>query len=234
MRTSLRLSPTLPARDMREPAGAGVSAVRSVAPERVPAVRRAGVPATRADDAVAPPRPEAPAAAAAPRSRFDRAALGLGVLAGLWAVLTGGAVESWVIGAPAVLVAGALIFVFAPAPRWRIAPLGALRFVLWFAAQSVRGAVDVARRALSWHLPIRPGCRTWRTALPAGAPRLVFANAITLLPGTLTAEIDGDRLVLHMLDTRADLDAEVGALEARIAALFALPAPEAPGREGGA
>ena len=101
-----------------------------------------------------------------------------------------------------------------------------MRFVGWFALQSVRGAVDVARRALAWRLPLSPGCRAYRTALPEGAPRLLFANAITLLPGTLTAGIEGDRLVIHMLDTGADLDGELAALERRVAALFALSLPD--------
>ncbi len=164
------------------------------------------------------------AARTTPRPRAWRAAIGLLALAGLWAALTGGAAESWVMGAPAVLLGTALIFLHPGAPRWRLSLPGALRFLAWFALQSVRGAVDVARRAMAWRLPLAPGCRCFQTALPEGAPRLLFANAITLLPGTLTAEIEGDLLVVHMLDTGADLDGELSALEMRVAALFALPA----------
>ena len=144
------------------------------------------------------------------------------VLAGLWVMLTGGSAESWIMGGPAVLLGTALIFIYPAPPAWRLSPVGAVRFILWFTLQSVRGALDVARRALAWHLPLAPGSRVYRTMLPAGAPRLLFANAITLLPGTLTAGIEGDRLVIHMLDTTADLDSELAALERRVAALFAL------------
>ncbi len=162
-----------------------------------------------------------------PRHPARRALIGALALAGLWAALTGGAAESWVMGAPAVLLGAALILLHPAAPRWRLSLFGALRFAAWFALQSVRGATDVARRALARRLPLAPGCRMFRAALPEGAPRLLFANAITLLPGTLTAEIEGDRLVIHMLDTGADLDGDLAALERRVAALFALPVPGA-------
>jgi multicomponent Na+:H+ antiporter subunit E len=56
-----------------------------------------------------------------------------------------------------------------------------------------------------------------------------MVNTITLLPGTLTAELNDDRLVVHMLDTRTDLAREMGAVEARVRALFALPDPAAAG-----
>ena len=155
-----------------------------------------------------------------------RAIAGLVALAALWVALTGGVAESWVMGGPAVLLGTALIFLHEAAPRWRLSPIGASRFIAWFALQSMRGAVDVAARAFAWRLPLAPGCRTYRTALPEGAPLLLFANAITLLPGTLTAGIEGDRLVIHMLDTGADLDGELAALERRVAALFALSLPD--------
>ena len=161
------------------------------------------------------------------RQRAWRATIGLLALAGLWGILTGGAAESWIMGAPAILLGTVLIFLHPAAPRWRLSLFGAVRFAVWFAFQSVHGASDVARRALAWRLPLAPGCRAYRTALPEGAPRLLFANAITLLPGTLTAEIEGDALVIHMLDTGADLDGDLAALERRVAALFALPAPGA-------
>jgi multicomponent Na+:H+ antiporter subunit E len=161
------------------------------------------------------------------RSRWLRAAIGLVLLTALWLVLTGGAADSWVIGAPAIALGTALIFLHPAAPGWRLSPGGAIVFAGWFAVQSVRGATDVALRAFAWRVTMAPGCRVWRTALPDGAPRIFFANCISLLPGTLTAGIEGNRLVVHMLDAAADLDAELGALEARVAAVFALSLPPA-------
>ncbi len=151
-----------------------------------------------------------------------------GAMAAIWAVLLGDQPGSWVLGAPAIL-GGVALAATVPAaprasgPRLRLSPRGSLRFAGWFARHSVRGASDVAWRACQPRLPIAPGFRTHVTALPAGAPRTLFANCITLLPGTLTADIDGATLTIHMLDRRQDLAADLGALEARVAAIWALP-----------
>jgi multicomponent Na+:H+ antiporter subunit E len=158
----------------------------------------------------------------APLARWRRFLVNALALALLWGILTDFRVDALVFGVPAILAGAALVFLIPQSPSWRLSPRGALAFVLWFAVQSVRGAIDVALRALAPSLPLRPGFRTYRPALPQGAPHITFLNTITLLPGTLSAEVAGDQVVVHMLDTRADLNAELGALESRIADLFGL------------
>jgi len=187
------------------------------------------VPALPAPSAPRSPEAATPAATPAPDgagARGPRLAVGLGTgaaLALLWAGLTGGAADGWVFGVPAVLFGAAIAWRLAPEAGWRLSAPGALRFAGWFAVEAVRGAADVARRAFDPRLPVAPGWRRHPLTLPPGAPRLVMANAITLLPGTLTAELHDDHLIVHMLDTRADLAADLAALEARVRALFALP-----------
>jgi len=179
------------------------------------------------DRAGADPRP----AERAPK-RWRGALVTGAAMAAAWAVLLGDQPASWVLGAPAILggVALAATVPASPArgPRLRLSPGGALRFAGWFARHSVLGATDVAWRACQPRLPIAPGFRTHVTALPAGAPRTLFANCITLLPGTLTADIDGATLTVHMLDRTQDLDADLGALEARVGAIWGLPRTPGP------
>ncbi len=158
----------------------------------------------------------------APRARWRRFGSTLLVLALIWGGLTGFRVDALVFGVPAVLAGASLVFLMPLSPGWRLSPGGALAFALWFVRLSVRGAVDVASRVFSPRMGLRPGFRSYVLSLPAGAPRVMFLNTVTLLPGTLAAEIDGDRVSVHMLDTSADLQADLGALEQRIAALFAL------------
>ena len=157
-----------------------------------------------------------------PAHRWRRFAVKFLALALIWAVLTDFRVDALVFGLPAVLAGAALIFLMPASPGWRLSLRGAAAFVVWFAVQTVRGAVDVALRAFAPRMPLRPGFRRYSPALPEGAPRIMFLNCITLLPGTLSAELRGKAVIVHMLDTRADLDADLGALETRIAALFAL------------
>ncbi len=174
--------------------------------------------------------PDAHAAPATPRPVWRRFAMALVTLSLIWGGLTGFRLDTLYFGAPAVLLGVGLVFLIPPAPGWRLSPRGALAFSLWFAVQSFRGAVDVSVRAFSPDMPLRPGFRRYRPALPAGAPRVMFLNTITLLPGTLSAEVEDESegetgtgaVIVHMLDTRADLQADMRALEARIAALFAL------------
>lgn len=150
-------------------------------------------------------------------------AMACGALAIVWGGLTGWDAASWVFGIPVIAMATALVLAFPAAPAWQLSFTGALRFAVWFAAASARGSLDVAGRAIAWRMPLSPGFRSYRTSLPPGPARIVFANAITLLPGTLSADLEGDRIDVHMLDMRSDLDAELGPLEARVRALFALP-----------
>lgn len=144
------------------------------------------------------------------------------VLGALWVLLTDLRTDALAFGVPAVLAGASLVFVLPPARRWRLSPGGLVIFVAWFAVQSVRGAWDVALRALSPQMRLRPGFRRYTPNLPPGTARIVFLNTITLLPGTLAVEVEDDSVIVHMLDTRADLKAELGVLEARVAALFAL------------
>jgi len=149
--------------------------------------------------------------------RFAVKALALALL---WGVLTEFRLDALVFGVPAVLAGAALVFVMPYSPGARLSLGGTLVFIGWFAVQSVRGAVDVSLRAIAPSMPLRPGFRPYTPRLPEGAPRVMFLNTITLLPGTLSAEVSGEKVMVHMLDTRADLEADLGTLETRIAALF--------------
>jgi multicomponent Na+:H+ antiporter subunit E len=89
----------------------------------------------------------------------------------------------------------------------------------------------VALRALRPSMPLHPGLVRHRLRLPPGAPRVAIANVITMLPGTLSADLDGSDVVIHALDTRHDLHEMVLDLEPRIAAVFGASLAEGEGRE---
>jgi len=174
----------------------------------------------------APPPVPAPAKDIAVPPRRMRRTVRLGMtaaaLAAVWAVLLPGDAASWWIGAPAIVIGAGFTLFMPAAPLMRLSLWGLLRFATVFTVQSVIGAVDVARRALALRPAIDPGFVTVRTRLPAGPARVLLANAITLLPGTLTAGMEDDRLLVHAIDATADPEAEVRMLEALIAAMFRL------------
>lgn len=147
----------------------------------------------------------------------------------LWWILTGGAAASWLLGMPVVLVAAWLSRTLWVDPPLSLA--GVTRFVPWFAYQSLAGATDVAKRALRPAMPLHPGLVRHHLRLPQGVCRVSLANVVSMLPGTLSAELDGDELVIHALDTRQDLHEMVRDLEPRIAAVFGLEFDARPSRK---
>ncbi len=66
--------------------------------------------------------------------------------------------------------------------------------------------------------------------LPVGAPRWLFCGTVSLLPGTAVVAIEDDRILVHVLNSEAHAQAELHALEVRVAALFGLRL-QGPGRE---
>ncbi len=142
----------------------------------------------------------------------------------LWYVLAGYDKASWIIGIPAVLSAAALSLMLAPSCQYSISPIGALRFIPFFLRQSLHGGIDVMRRALSTHQLLDPGLVSYTTLLPKGSARIFFVNTISLLPGTLSAELDGNRVTIHTLDQGLPIWANIQGLEYHVAALMIISA----------
>lgn len=146
----------------------------------------------------------------------------------MWWILTDGAMDSWLVGTPVILFATVVSVKLLPPVYWSF--LGVVRFVPFFLWHSLCGGVDVARRALHPRLPISPELFDHRWRLPAGLPRVFMANIVSLLPGTLSAELGVNCLQVHVLDERKDFLSELEEVEQRVAAMFGISLP--PSREG--
>jgi len=127
---------------------------------------------------------------------------------------------SWLVGAPVVLFAVLASGVLLPGVSWSLP--GILRFVPFFLWHSLRGGVDVAGRALHPRLPISPGLLKHQWRLPAGLPRVLMANTVSLLPGTLSAELGEEFLHVHVLDQTGAFKSELTQIETRVAKMFGL------------
>jgi multicomponent Na+:H+ antiporter subunit E len=162
------------------------------------------------------------------------------VAASVWWVLVEGEGGGWLLAT--VIPIGAVLasLRLVPVIRWRVRPIGLLRFAPFFIAQSMAGGIDVARRALDPRLPVAPGFMDYPVRLPPGAARLFFTGTIGLLPGTLSVALvpggledehggeiaeagdgAGDaRIRVHLLDSAASSEAKLRRLEERVADLF--------------
>ncbi|MCB1922148.1 MAG: Na+/H+ antiporter subunit E [Gammaproteobacteria bacterium] len=94
------------------------------------------------------------------------------------------------------------------------APLAFARYLLTLLIALLRANLDLARRVVTPSLPIRPAMVRVSTSLRSDLGRLVLANSITLTPGTLAVDVEGDQLIVHWIDCPpgADLDATTTAI----------------------
>lgn len=162
-----------------------------------------------------------PSSTLEPRERLLWAWQVFVVLVLLWLALNG--LRYAIPGLVAALAgAGMAAYLATIAPR-PIPPLRLASFALFFVVESMRGGLDVAYRALHPALPIEPQFCRFSLDLPRGQPRTLMVSALSLMPGTLSAELEGggDTLVVHALTPGAM--ASVSLLQSRIRRLFALP-----------
>jgi multicomponent Na+:H+ antiporter subunit E len=144
----------------------------------------------------------------------------------VWSILTGGGIASWGIGIPAVMASTYASLHLPHRDSFSLDFWNLLYFIPFFLRQSLRGGVDVARRVLHPQLPLNPGLVEFSTYLPQDTlARTLLVNTISLLPGTLVADVHPQHLTIHVLDLNAPITREIQALEARIAALCKLPSP---------
>lgn len=148
-------------------------------------------------------------------ARFSVHAL---IFAALWLILSGG--RGWSVGAPFIVLAAMTSCLVAPMSRWSMT--GLIRFLPYFVWNSLRGGVDVAIRVLHPQLPIEPALVRYELRLRDSAARVLMADTVTLLPGTLSADLDDHVLVVHVLNAGAPFDEVLEVLEQRVADLFGL------------
>jgi len=87
---------------------------------------------------------------------------------------------------------------------------------LWLAWQVVVANLDVARRILDPRLPIDPTVIRLRASQKSELGRVIYANSITLTPGTVTIDVEGDELVIHALNGAAARALGSGSMDRRV------------------
>lgn len=135
-----------------------------------------------------------------------------------WWAITEGDLAALPAGIPAIGIALVLSMHLIPAKVMRIR--GLLQFLPLFLWRSMAGATDVARRAFTPRLPLQPALVDYRTSLRNEDSRVFFANLLSLLPGTLSVDVSGHVLCLHVLFPSAANEKELGRLERAVARVF--------------
>ncbi|MEW8026429.1 MAG: Na+/H+ antiporter subunit E [Candidatus Thiodiazotropha sp.] len=131
----------------------------------------------------------------------------------LWLLLSGSldpaeVVTSLVVASMVTLASRPHLSIFS---GLRLSPSAILPFLTYlgvFFAALIRANLDMARRVLSPSLPLRPGVVEVNTRLKSSLGRLILANSITLTPGTLTVDLQGDSILIHWVDIPPGSDME--------------------------
>jgi multicomponent Na+:H+ antiporter subunit E len=141
----------------------------------------------------------------------------------LWWVLAEGSSDGWMLGTVATVLATWVSLVLLPPEKITVSLSGLFRFLVFFVWHSVRGGVQVAWMAMRGRDSLQPGLLEVPVALLPGAPQVLLVNALGLMPGTAGVEITDQKLLIHVLDERLPILAEIRALEAIIGRLFGVP-----------
>jgi multicomponent Na+:H+ antiporter subunit E len=142
----------------------------------------------------------------------------------VWWVVAGGDPSSWSVGVPAVALAAWATLRLGPAHGLRLSVRGLVAFLPFFLWESLRGGTDVALRTLAPRLRVDPAFVRYRLRLRQGPACTFYANCVSLLPGTLAADLAGDWIEVHALSGTANASAELARLERAVSRVF--PDPE--------
>ena len=92
----------------------------------------------------------------------------------------------------------------------------------WLVWEVVKANLDVAKRVLHPGLPIHPMLIKVKAGQRSDLGRVIYANSITLTPGTVSVQIEGETITVHALSKEAadgvltgDIDARVTKLEGK-------------------
>jgi multicomponent Na+:H+ antiporter subunit E len=110
----------------------------------------------------------------------------------------------------------------------RIDLLRLLAYIGWLAARLPSAGLQVARVVVDPRVPPRPGVVHFRTRLASPAARALLANSITVIPGTMTIDVEGDTFIVHAFTPWEFEDLATAAMQRRIEGVFRQELDEPP------
>jgi multicomponent Na+:H+ antiporter subunit E len=90
---------------------------------------------------------------------------------------------------------------------------------LWLLGEIVKANIDVARRVVDPKLPIDPRLVEVAATQRSDLARVIFANSITLTPGTISVDLGADHILVHALSREGAEALLEGTMDAKVTAL---------------
>ena len=138
----------------------------------------------------------------------------------VWLILSKADPDSWPFAIPSILIATWVSALLAVPNSQIFRPAILLAYTPYFAWKSLVSGVDVMVRVLHPALPIQPGLIYYTLSPGHESARVLLANCVTMLPGTISAQISDDQLVIHTLDKNMPIEATVNKLEKMVTDIF--------------
>ena len=104
-------------------------------------------------------------------------------------------------------------------PKFRLW-LRILLYLPWLFYKIVQSSLQLSKLILHPALPIAPQLISVETKLRHRAAVVLLGNSITLTPGTITAEVDRNKLIVHAMDNVLSEDVASKQIESKIADIF--------------
>lgn len=79
----------------------------------------------------------------------------------------------------------------------------AIYYLFWMIYQIVIAGFHVVGVILKPSMPVQTTMLRFKTDLPSSHAKMILGNSITLTPGTLTVDIEGDYFTVHALTTHS-------------------------------
>lgn len=92
----------------------------------------------------------------------------------------------------------------------------ALLYWPWLLVEICKSAWNVTKIILNPALPISPTATRVKASQKSALGVNIYANSITLTPGTISIEVSGQDIVVHALEKSGADDVEGGAMDARV------------------
>ena len=94
--------------------------------------------------------------------------------------------------------------------------LRALLYLPWLLWEIVKSNIDVTRRILARDLPVSPLIFRVKTSQHSDLGKVLYANSITLTPGTVSISVNNDEIEVHALTQEAAKGLEGGEMDRRV------------------
>ena len=97
--------------------------------------------------------------------------------------------------------------------------LRTIPYLPWLLWEIVKANIDVARCIVARDMPISPRLIRVKTSQRTTIGQVVYANSITLTPGTISLDLRDGEILVHALTAESAAGVETGEMDGKVTAL---------------